>query len=81
MDHRGAYDRVGQWVLAAAVLLGWAIGEAVEVPRVGLALLQAFVAGAIIFDVLKEELPAYRESRYGAFAAGALIYAVLLLLL
>lgn len=25
-DHRGRYDRVGRWVLAAAVVVGWAVG-------------------------------------------------------
>lgn len=79
-DHRRAYDAVGRWVLAAAVLLGWAIGEAVAVPAVWLAVLQAIIAGSVLLNVLKEELPEYRESRYGAFAAGALVYAALLML-
>ena len=80
-DHRRPYDVVGRWVLAAAVLLGWGIGEAVTIPPVWLAVLQAVIAGSVLLNVLKEELPEYRESRYGAFAAGALAYAVLLLLL
>jgi hypothetical protein len=42
-------------------------------------LLLAFVAGGIVLNVLKEELPRERESRFWAFAFGAAFYSVLLL--
>ncbi len=42
--------------------------------------LTAFLAGGIILNVLKEELPEERESRFGAFFVGSLLYSVLLLL-
>lgn len=44
-----------------------------------LAALFAFLAGGVILNVLKEELPEERESRFSAFAGGALLYAALLL--
>lgn len=78
-DHKRAYDHVGRWILVGAVLLGWWIGYVGGVPEAGVALLQAFIAGSILLNVLKEELPEERESRYGAFALGAGAYAVLLL--
>ncbi|HEV2129600.1 MAG TPA: hypothetical protein VGR27_00770 [Longimicrobiaceae bacterium] len=81
VDHKDACQRIGRWLLAGTVLLGWAIGYATELPPVWPALLQAFIAGAVILNVLKEELPEYRESRYWAFALGAVIYAALLLAL
>ena len=80
-DHRGAYDRSGRWILAAAVLLGWGIGTQVEIGELPLALLFAFLAGGIVLNVLKEELPAERESRFSAFVLGAGGYAAVLLLL
>ena len=80
-DHRGAYDRSGRWILAAAVLLGWGIGTQVEIGELPLALLFAFLAGGIVLNVLKEELPAERESRFSAFVLGAAGYAAILLLL
>jgi zinc transporter ZupT len=79
--HRHIYDRTGRWILAAAVLLGWAAGLAWEIEELHLALVFAFIAGGVVLNVLKEELPAERESRFWAFAAGAAGYAVLLLLL
>lgn len=80
-DHKRAYDRTGRWILVGAVFLGWWIGYVGGVPEAGVALLQAFIAGSILLNVLKEELPEERESRYGAFALGAGAYAVLLLAL
>lgn len=80
-DHRGAYDRSGRWILAAAVLLGWGIGTQVEIGELPLAFLFAFLAGGIVLNVLKEELPAERESRFSAFVLGAAGYAAILLLL
>jgi hypothetical protein len=78
-DHKVAYDRVGRWVLAAAVLFGWAVGFTTELPETGRAVLQAFIVGSVLLNVLKEELPEARESRYWAFALGALVYTGLLL--
>ncbi|HWN44540.1 MAG TPA: hypothetical protein VNW71_20115 [Thermoanaerobaculia bacterium] len=46
-----------------------------------LALLFAFLAGGIVLNILKEELPSERESRFSAFALGAGSYAAILLLL
>ena len=77
--HRTAYHRVGRWILAGAVLLGWAVGVAYEVPDAALFLLLALIGGGVILNVLKEELPEERESRFTAFVLGAAIYAVLLL--
>ena len=78
-DHHGrAYAR-GRWLLAAAPVAGWALAVATEVPDLLLIGLFAFLAGGIILNVLKEELPEDRESRFSAFAAGIAGYAALLL--
>lgn len=75
----GLYRRVGRWILAAAVLGGWAAGALYSVGEVLLAVLFALLSGGVILNVLKEELPEERESRFWAFAAGAWGYAGLLL--
>jgi len=79
--HKAAYTRSGRWVLAAAVLLGWLLALFGRASEALLALLLAFLAGGVILNVLKEELPAERESRFWPFAFGATAYAALLLLL
>lgn len=77
-DHRHLYTSVGRWVLTAAIVAGAIVGASITVPDVALAFLVAFLSGAIIMNVLKEELPEERKSRFGAFAAGAIGYAALL---
>ena len=79
--HEAAYARIGRWVLVAAILLGWTIGLVGDVSEALLATILALLAGGIILNVLKEELPEERESRFWAFAFGAGTYAVLLLTL
>lgn len=41
----------------------------------------AFLSGGVILNVLKEELPEERASRFWAFALGGVAYAVILLAL
>lgn len=79
--HKELYVRTGRWLLAAAVLAGWAVGQALTVREVVLHALTAFLAGGIVLNVLKEELPEDRESRFGSFALGAAAYTALLLAL
>jgi hypothetical protein len=80
-NHKHAYDNFGRWILAAAIIFGWVIGFGSELSKAAIALLFAFLAGGVILNVLKEELPEERQSRFWAFALGAGIYAVLLLTL
>jgi hypothetical protein len=77
-DHKERYHRYGRWLIAATVVAGWATGMVSEVNELVLASLFAFLAGGVILNVLKEELPEERESAFFAFAAGAFSYAALL---
>lgn len=76
--HKEAYRRVGRWVLLVAVLAGWLVAAITEVSEAALALVLAFIAGGVVLNVLKEELPGERRARFGAFALGAAGYAGLL---
>lgn len=79
-DHKANYDRIGRWILIAAVSFGWIIGYFAEIPRIWLAILSSFLAGAILLTAIKEELPEQRQSRFWAFALGLGIYGALLLI-
>ncbi len=74
-----AYDQVGRWILAVAPLVGWLLGIGIDVPPLAVSALFAFLAGGIVLNVLKEELPERRHSHYSAFALAAGLYAALLL--
>jgi len=80
-DHKRAYSHKGRWILSAAVILGWVVGTQSEIHEAATAVLFAFLAGGIILNVLKEELPQARESRFWTFALGAMGYSGLLLVL
>ncbi len=80
-DHKGAYERIGRWVLAVSIFAGWAIGVFFEISEAALAVLFGFVAGGVVMNVLKEELPEERESSFWAFALGATLYTAILLAL
>lgn len=80
-DHKANYDRIGRWVLVAALLTGWLLGAFTRVPDLGLKLLNAFLGGSIILTVLKEELPETQQSRFWPFALGLAGYGALLLAL
>lgn len=80
-QHEEVYLRLGQWVVSAALVLGWLVGLLTEIPEVVVATQTAFLAGGVIMNVLKEELPEERESRFWAFVLGAALYAAILLAL
>lgn len=86
-DHKFRYDRYGRWLIAAGILVGWAVGA---LERAGwirpvhpalIAGLFAFLAGGVVLNVLKEELPEERQSNFWAFAVGTAGYAALLLVI
>jgi hypothetical protein len=77
-DHAERYDAVVRWIMAGGLLIGWGIGLATALPEVAVGLLFAFLAGGIVLNVLKEELPEERRSRFWPFALGAGGYAALL---
>lgn len=78
-QHGRTYDSSGRWWLAAAAPVGWGLGAVTTISPLLLSSLFAFLAGGVVLNVLKEELPEDRESRFWAFALGTGAYATLLL--
>ena len=78
-DQKQQYDRSGRWIIAGAVLLGWALGLSTTLAPIVIGFLFAFLAGGVVLNVLKEELPDERQSRFLPFALGAAVYALLLI--
>ena len=78
--HGRDFDRIGRWILAEATLVGGGVGVVLEIGDLVLSTLFGFVAGAVVLNVIKEELPESTESRFLAFALGAAVYTVVLVL-
>ena len=79
-DYPSAYHHSGRWIVAGAIVAGAVVGWGSELSEVGVSLLFSFLAGSIVLNVLKEELPEERQSKFSAFALGAFVYTVLLLI-
>ena len=77
-DFRDGWREKGRWILSAALVGGWLLGTFVELPELAVLGLIALLGGGVILNVLKEELPEERRSRFGALLAGAVGYTVLL---
>ncbi|UJH92331.1 hypothetical protein LZ575_07320 [Antarcticibacterium sp. 1MA-6-2] len=79
-DHfRDNYKKSGRWILVLSLFLGWVTSLLFHIPEGYVGIIFAFLAGGIIMNVLKEELPKERESNLLAFCAGVIGYSVLLI--
>ena len=77
-EHGAAYDGTGRFVLAGMALLGWGVALLFTLPHHVLALLVAFVSGAIIMNSVIMELPSEKDGRFLPFMAGGLVYGLIL---
>jgi zinc transporter ZupT len=75
------YMNSGRWILSAAVLLGWLCGVFFDVSHLVLDIMFAFIAGGMILNIIKEELPDERQSKFFGFASGCIVYSALLLII
>lgn len=79
--HRKLYLKTGKWILVAALLAGGVVALTLQVSTHVIHAAEAFIAGGIIMNVLKEELPENRKSRFWAFMVGVVFYAALMIFL
>jgi len=73
------FNRIGRFLLAFAVILGFVYGLFTEIPAAAVALVVAFIAGGVIINVFKHELPVDKPHSFGAFAFGSITYTFILL--
>lgn len=79
-EHYGRrFTRTGRFVLAGALVAGWALSAAfAPTSTVVVTLLTALLAGSVLLNVFKEELPSAARSRFAWFLAGTAAYGGLL---
>ncbi|WP_127145498.1 hypothetical protein [Pelagibacterium montanilacus] len=80
LRHEKPYDRIGRWVMAAAVVAGAAAGQVRLVPETAMIAGFALLAGGMMLNVLKEELPARGKGRLIPFLAGAGLFGTLFII-
>jgi len=78
-EHGTAYERIGRFVLAGSAIMGWGMGLLITLPHHILALLVAFISGAIIMNSTVMELASKEDAEFLPFLAGGIIYGLILL--
>lgn len=73
------YDRRGRWFLVSAIVFGTVIGQFTSLNETIIAIVWSFLAGTIILNVLKRELPDEKQSCFWSFVFGTIFYTGLLL--
>jgi hypothetical protein len=80
-EHGPLYLKPGRFILAVAVLAGWAAGAFVPLPRGTLYTLLGLVSGGVVLNSMVMELPREKDGRFWPFVLGACAYAIVLILL
>ncbi len=73
------YDKQGRWLLVSAIIFGAVIGQVAHLNETAIAIIWSFLAGSIILNVLKRELPDEKETCFWSFISGTTLFAALLL--
>jgi hypothetical protein len=77
-EHGSLYQKVARWLLAAMAIFGWGIGAFFAFSNALIALLTAFLSGAVIMNSMLAELPKEKDGRFLPFLLGGLIYGLIL---
>lgn len=79
--HQTAYDRQGRWLLTTAIAIGAIAAHVTHLDEATIAIVWSFLAGSLILNILKRELPDEQKSCFGSFMGGAVLYSGLLILM
>lgn len=78
--HDDDYEKYGRWSLMGAILIGWLVGVILKVHEVIVGIAVSLLVGGILLNVFKDELKEGNLKNYLAFLGGAIVIAVLYML-
>jgi len=79
--HAHFFNHLGRLLLICALWLGWLVSVIFEPVNVlVVAMMVAFLAGSVLLNVFREELPNAKSTNYGWFVLGAFIIVMALLI-
>lgn len=78
--HKEKYNKYGRWFLVGAIAVGWGIGAVFKVHEVIVGIAVSILSGGILLNVFKDELKESTFKNYTAFLGGALVIALLVML-
>jgi hypothetical protein len=74
-----AFKDYGKWILIGSLVTGWIAGNLFIISDAAIALINAFIAGGVIMNVTRHELPAENPNSTLSFLLGSFFYTVVLL--
>lgn len=77
--HEKVYDQKGRWLLTGSILVGAILGQARVINEAGILMVWSFLAGSLILNVLKRELPEEKKTCFWSFCTGSIVFATLFL--
>ena len=77
--HKTPYDKIGRWLLTAAIMIGAIVGQSTHLNEAAISIIWSFLAGSMILNILKRELPDEQQSCFWSFIGGTALYTGLLL--
>ena len=78
-SHGKAYRKFGKWYLTGSLFAGWLLGFWFQLPPTAIALVDAFIGGGMIMNVICHELPSDNPNSLKAFIISAIGYSIILL--
>ncbi len=79
VDNASIYENQARWLLVFALFAGYIFGYFSHIPNAIIALTVSFIAGGVLLNVLRYELPKREQVGYFYFLCGSLGYTALIL--
>lgn len=73
------YNQKARWLLVAALFLGYFVGYVSHIPDTIVAIAVSFIAGGVLLNVLRYELPKREQVGYCFFLLGSVLYTTIIL--
>jgi hypothetical protein len=61
--HKEQYDKYGRWIIVGAAIIGWVTSLVINIPILVASGMVAFLAGNLIFTIIKEEIPINKNNQ------------------
>lgn len=79
IDNLKIYQSQARWLLVLALIVGYVLGRFYQIPNYLIAIVVSFLAGGMILNALRYELPKRQQVGYLYFVLGAIIYSSIIL--
>lgn len=73
------YQSQARWLLVLSLFLGYFMGDWINISQAVIVILVSFLAGGMVLNALRYELPKREQVGYLFFVSGALIYSTIIL--